>query len=72
MNTKHKELAVQALVQAKGDNSARARRMFACMDDATLNAEYGQSGLSCAQIHADYTARDAKYDAAIAWVSSQD
>jgi hypothetical protein len=46
--------------------------MFACMDDATLNAEYGQSGLSCAQILADYTARDAKYDAAIAWVSSQD
>ena len=70
--SEHIELAIKALRMAKGDDYARARRMFAGMDDAAMNAEYGESGTSCAKNLAGYAAHDAKYDAAVAWMQAHD
>jgi hypothetical protein len=69
MNT-HKELAIQALQNMKGDDSIRARAAFRGKTPEQMNQKYGQSGQTCAQILAGYEAHDAKMDAAIAWVRS--
>jgi hypothetical protein len=69
MNPQQK-LAIQALESMKGDNLARARHAFKDCTPAEMNAEYGQSGRTPAQIIASYEEHNAKVDAAIEWVKN--
>lgn len=66
----HKELAIQALQNMKGDDTYRARAAFRGMNAEQMKQQHGQSGKTRAQILAEYEAHDAKVDAAIAWVRS--
>ena len=69
MNT-HKELAIRALQNMKGDDTYRARAAFRYFSEAQMREQHGMSGKTRAQILAEYEAHDAKVDAAIAWVRS--
>ena len=65
----HQELAIHALGQMKGDDTARARAAFRGYTREQMEKkQYGQSGKTCAQILDEYEAHDARIDAAIAWV----
>lgn len=67
----HKQLAIKALSQMKGDNLARARFAFRNKTPEQMQEEYGLSGQTCAEIVAEYEEYEAKVDAAIAWVEAQ-
>ena len=67
----HQELAILALEQMIGDNTARARAAFRNLAPEQMRHEYGRSGKTCAQILAEYEAHDAKVQAAIDWVKAQ-
>jgi hypothetical protein len=67
----HQELAIRALGNMMGDNTARARAAFRNRTPAQMQEQYGQSGQTCAQILADYEEHDAKVQAAIDWVKAQ-
>lgn len=67
----HQELAIRALGNMMGDNTARARAAFRNRTPEQMQEEYGQSGQTCAQILADHEAHDAKIQAAIDWVKAQ-
>lgn len=69
LNT-HAEIAIQALQQMKGDDTFRARAAFQGLTPKQMKEQHGGSGVSRAEILADYEARDARIDAAIAWVKS--
>ena len=71
MTNKHKELAIRALENMMGDDTARARAAFRNLTPEQMQEQYGQSGQTCAQILADYEAHDAKVLAAIDWVKEQ-
>lgn len=66
----HQQLIIKTLKSHIGDNTARARATFSRCSPAQMNEQYGLSGLTCAEILAEYEAADAKYQAAIDWVSS--
>ena len=64
------ELAIRALNQMKGDDTARAKAAWWTLTDQQMRERYGASGQTRAEILAEYEARDAKIDAAIEWVKS--
>ena len=66
----HKQIAIQALQNMRGDNTARARAAFRGMSKPQMQEQYGQSGKTRAQILSDYETLDARIDAAIAWIKS--
>lgn len=68
---KHQELAIRALVNLMGDNTARARADFRNCTPEQMLEQYGQSCQTRAQILADYEAHDAEVQAAIDWVKAQ-
>ena len=68
----HKQLAIRALSQMKGDNLARARSAFRNKTPEQMQEQYGQGGRTCAEILAEYESYEAEVDAAIAWVEAQD
>jgi hypothetical protein len=65
---KHKALAIRALENLRGDDTARAERAFRGMTPEQMQAEHGQSGRTRAAILAEYRAHDAEVDAALAWL----
>lgn len=67
----HKELALRALTNMRGDDTARARRAFSHFSAKEMAEQHGESGKTRSQILAEYEAHDAKMDAAIAWVKAQ-
>lgn len=67
----HQELAIRALGNMMGDNTARARAAFINRTTEQMQEQYGQSGQTCAQMLADYEAHDAKVQAALDWVTAQ-
>lgn len=67
----HKQLALAALGNMMGDDATRARRAFRNRTPEQMQEQYGQSGLTCAQILAEYEAHEAKIRAAIEWVESK-
>jgi len=67
----HKQLAIKALSQMKGDDLERARFAFRNKTLEQMQEEYWLSGQSCAEILAEYEEYEAKVDAAILWVESQ-
>ena len=67
----YQALAIRALGNMMGDDSARARIAFRNLTTEQMHEQYGQSGKTCAQILADYDAHDAKVRAAIDWVMAQ-
>lgn len=67
----HKQLAIQALGQMKGDDLYRARAAFRGLTPAQMHEQHGQSGKTRAQILDEYEAYNAKVDAAIRWVDAQ-
>lgn len=67
----HQQLAILALEQLKGDDTARARAAWRGCTSRQMNEPYGQSGLTRQQILNGHLAHDAACDAAIAWVKSK-
>lgn len=67
----HRALAIQALNNIRSDDYGRARRAFAGFTTEQMNARYGESDKTCAEILAGYAERDAQIDAAIVWVSQK-
>lgn len=67
----HKQLAIKALSQMKGDDLARARLAFRNKTPEQMQGQYGMSGKACAEILAEHEEYEAKIDAAIAWVETQ-
>ena len=68
--TSHKELAIKALENMKGDDTARAQRAFGGLSEAQMNEEYGASGKTRKEILGEYLAHDEKVDDAIDWIRS--
>lgn len=64
----HKQLAIKALEQMRGDNLYRARAVFKNCTPEQMAQKYGQSEQTRAEILAGYEAHEAKVTAAIAWV----
>ena len=67
MTNEYKQLAIKALQQMLGDDLSRFRRVA----PKQMAEEYGNSGRTCAEIMADYEARNSKVKQAIAWVQAQ-
>ena len=67
----HKQLAIKALEQMRGDDLYRARASFKNCTPEQMAQKYGQSDQTRAEILADYEAHDAKVTAALAWVMGQ-
>jgi hypothetical protein len=61
-----KQTILTALETYRGDDLYRARSAFRHCTHEELNSEYGQSGKTRAEIIAEYEAREAKINAAIA------
>ena len=66
---KHKQLAIEALEQMRGDELYRARAAFRNCTPKEMGEQYGQSGKTRADILAGYEAHDAKVTAALAWLA---
>lgn len=69
MNT-HKQLALKALEQYRGDDLYRARAAFRNCTPEQMRAEYGMSVRTRAEILAEYEAHDQKVSDAIKWLES--
>jgi hypothetical protein len=67
----HQALAIRALSNMMGDDSARARAAFRNCTPEQMQQEYGESGKTRARILADYEAHDDKVEKAILWVKAQ-
>jgi len=67
----HKELAIRALSNLKGDDLAKARRAFSGLSHEEMQKQHGKSGKTRAELLAEYEACEARIDAAIQWVSQQ-
>ena len=65
------ELAIQALTQMQGDDGRRVRAAFRGMSADELKKGHGYSGKSRQEILDEAEKRDAKFEAAIAWVKSR-
>jgi len=68
---KHKELALRALSNMRGDDAERARRAFSRFSPKEMKEPHGYSGKTRAQILAEYEEHEAAVDAAIIWLKSQ-
>jgi len=68
----HKQLAIQALEQMRGDDLYRARAAFRNCTPAQMQEQYGESGKTRAKIIEGYEAYESRIDAAIAWVKSKE
>ena len=68
---KYKELAIRALGNMMGDNTARARANFRTCTKEQMESEYGRSGKTRAQLLSEYEEHDAIVQAAIDWVKAQ-
>jgi hypothetical protein len=66
----HKELAVQALENMRGDDQYRAERAFRNCTPEQMNQEYGESGQTRSEILNGYRERGSQIDGAIAWINS--
>lgn len=64
----HKQLAIRALEQMRGDDLARARLSFRGMTPEQMKQPFGQSGKSHAEILSEYERYEAQINAAIHWV----
>lgn len=64
------QLAMQALLWARGDNLERAEAAFRGMTEGEMDRPYGESGKTRRQIVAEYRSTRVRYDAAIAWLKS--
>ena len=64
----HRTLAIRALEQLKGDNLYRARAAFRNMSEGQMREQYGQSGMTRAEILLQYEDHEAKVQVAIDWV----
>lgn len=64
----HKQLAIKALEQMRGDDLYRARAAFRNCTPKEMNAKYGMSDQTRAEILAGYEVHDAKVTAALVWV----
>lgn len=67
----HRELAIRALKNSRGDDLARAEHAFRLCSPAELDQEYGQSGRTRQQILDDYRQHAERVDAAIRWVETR-
>ena len=67
----HKQLAIKALGQMRGDDLYRARAAFKNCTPEQMAQKYGQSDQTRTEILAGYEAHDAKVTAALAWVMVQ-
>jgi len=67
----HQALAIRALSNMMGDDSARARAAFRNCTPEEMQQEYGASGKTRAQLLAGYEAHDDKIEKAILWVKAQ-
>jgi len=67
----HKQLAIKALEQMRGDDLYRARASFRTCTPEEMGKKYGMSDQTRAEILAGYESHDAKVTAAIAWVQAQ-
>ena len=67
----HQALAIIALSNMLGDDSARVRADFCNCTPEQMQQEYGESGKTRARILADYEAHDDKVEKAILWVKAQ-
>lgn len=65
-----KTLCLQALGNMQGDDLYRARQAFRGMTPEQMQEQHGQSGLTRAEILAEYEAHDTKVSAAIKEVES--
>lgn len=67
----HKQLALRALEQMRGDDLYRARAAFRNCTPEQMHQQWGNSGKTRAEILADYEAHDARVTAAVEWVRRQ-
>ncbi len=67
----HKQLAIKALEEMRGDDLYRARAAFKNCTPEQMTQKYGQSEQTRAEILAGYEEHDAKVAAALAWVMAQ-
>ena len=68
---KHQELAIKALGNMMGDNTARARAQFSIYTMKQMNEPYGAGGKTPMQILKDYEAHDSEVQSAMDWVRAQ-
>lgn len=66
----HKNRAIQALEQMRGDDLFRARAAFANFTPEEMKLEHGRSGKTRQQILDSYEKHVSEVDAAIEWVRS--
>ena len=67
---KYQALAIQALNNMMGDDTARARASFRHLTPEQMLEQHGCSGKSRAAILTSYEDHDAKIEAAIIWVKN--
>lgn len=66
--SQHKELALRALEQMRGDDLYRARVAFRGLSAEQMQEQHGQSEQTRAELLASYEAHEAKVTAAIKWL----
>lgn len=66
----HKQLAIRALENMRGDDLVRARRAFSRYTATQMNMPYGQSTQTPAQILREYEKHDREINEAINWIRS--
>lgn len=64
----YQKLAVQALSNMMGDDTARAKSAFRNCTSKQMQEQYGDSGKTRTEVLAGYEQHDAKVQAAIDWV----
>lgn len=67
----YKELAIQALNNAKGDDLYRAKMQFTGLSDVEMSQFHGQSGKTRREILDGYVQYESKINRAIDWVTKQ-
>jgi hypothetical protein len=66
----HRQLAIDALIQLKSDNTERVRIEFRGLSAEDMAKEYCHMGKTRAEFLAECERYDAEIDAAIAWVKA--
>jgi hypothetical protein len=66
----HKQLAIKALEQMRGDDLYRARSAFRNCTPKEMGEKYGTSSQTRAEILAGHEAHESKINAAIAWLTN--
>ena len=68
MTNKHRELAVKALKQMKGDDLFRAKSAFKGCTEKQMEEQYGNSGRTRKEIISEYEQCESDINEAISWV----